>query len=125
MSEVESHAKTSFEKIQIWPRKIKPSTADSLIGLTLCPKSSKRLQLPPLPKSTIKLNWNICISTNGGGRKKKSGINHIWVMNKIIWDQISRMKNVPLFFRSLIINKCWTILIPKKMGAICQISTKK
>ena len=34
--------------------------------------------------------------SNVGGRKKKSGINHIWVMNNIICDQISSVKNVPI-----------------------------
>ena len=37
--------------------------------------------------------------SNVGGRKKKSGINHIWVMNNIIWDQISSVKNVPIIIQ--------------------------
>ena len=37
--------------------------------------------------------------SNVGGRKKKSGINLIWVMNNIIWDQISSVKNVPIIIQ--------------------------
>ena len=30
--------------------------------------------------------------SNVGGRKKKSGINHIWIMNNVISDQLSSVK---------------------------------
>ena len=34
--------------------------------------------------------------SNIGGRRKKSGINHIWVMNNVIHDQLSCVKKVPI-----------------------------
>ena len=33
--------------------------------------------------------------SNVGGRRKKSGINHIWVMNCVIHDQLSSVKKIP------------------------------
>ena len=34
--------------------------------------------------------------SNVGGRRKKSGINHIWLMNNVIYDNLSSVKNVPI-----------------------------
>ena len=34
--------------------------------------------------------------SNVGGRKKKSGINHIWILNNIIHDQLSSVKKKPV-----------------------------
>ena len=34
--------------------------------------------------------------SNVGGRKKKSGINHIWVINGVIHDQLSSVKKKPM-----------------------------
>ena len=34
--------------------------------------------------------------SNVGGRKKKSGINHIWLINRIIHDQLTSIKKKPL-----------------------------
>ena len=34
--------------------------------------------------------------TNIGGRKGKSGINHIWVLTGIIHEQLSSIKNKPI-----------------------------
>ena len=37
--------------------------------------------------------------SNVGGRKKQSGINHILVMNNIIYDQVSSVKKVPVLIQ--------------------------
>ena len=37
--------------------------------------------------------------SNVGGRKKKSGINHIWIMNYVICDQLSSIKKVPVIIQ--------------------------
>ena len=34
--------------------------------------------------------------SNVGGRQKKSGINHIWLLNRIIHDQLTSVKKKPL-----------------------------
>ena len=34
--------------------------------------------------------------SNVGGRRKKSGINHIWLMNNVIHDNLSSVKNVQI-----------------------------
>ena len=37
--------------------------------------------------------------SNVGGRKKKSGINHVWIMNNIIYDQVSSVKRTPVIIQ--------------------------
>ena len=41
------------------------------------------------------LNYNI-FDSNIGGRKDKSCINHIWVLNGIFHEQLSSVKNPPI-----------------------------
>ena len=42
---------------------------------------------------------SIMSDSNVGGRKKKSGINHIWIMNNIIYDQVSSVKRTPVIIQ--------------------------
>ena len=37
--------------------------------------------------------------SNVGGRKNKSGINHIWVMQSIIYDNLSSCKKTPIIIQ--------------------------
>ena len=37
--------------------------------------------------------------SNVGGRRKKSGINHIWLMNNVIHDNLSSVRNVPIIIQ--------------------------
>ena len=37
--------------------------------------------------------------SNVGGRRNKSGINHIWVMNNVIYDQLSCVKKTPIIIQ--------------------------
>ena len=37
--------------------------------------------------------------SNVGGRKLKSGINHIWVVNRIIHDQLTSVKKIPVIIQ--------------------------
>ena len=37
--------------------------------------------------------------SNVGGRKKKSGINNIWIMNNVISDRVSSVKKLPIIIQ--------------------------
>ena len=52
--------------------------------------------------------------SNVGGRRNKSGINRIWVMNSIIHDTCSSVKKPSIVITNKILNKCLMGWIPEK-----------
>jgi hypothetical protein len=60
--------------------------------------------------------------SNVGGRKHKSGINHIWTLNRIIHDQLTSVKKIQWSYNNMTIHRCLMEWIPWKHVVIYLIT---